>query len=546
MKIKIFKASVAAIAAICCIAGTASVGVTAAEIDESELVSYNLDNSEDNTTPSESELPESYSSKDLGFVTSVKKQPYNDCWAFAGLAALESKLLKSGYNIESMSESHLNAWATTRSNNKGWIRNYTGDGYGTTALGYFTSWQGGVFESDAGQIDVTKVEHGDDVATDLAKYGVTGIEYLSKDNPEEIKRAIMEDGGVYSAYAHAPACLSDDRTAYYMPSAYISGYTGHAIEVVGWDDNYSVDNFKTPLNIKPKNPGAWLIKNSWGNNNSLGGYFWMSYEDKFIFATKYRPSYSIKSVQPINDNTKLYQNEIDGATYEFSYINSDSVTYLNKFDFSDGYNTLDKVIFKSESLNSDYSIYYVPTDNDTPTANTDDWTKLYSGSVDYKGYICADIDDYTLPEGSGSIAVTIDSSNADNNANASIGVCEWLKNTSSKNYVFINDSKYGDSYIYYNNTMTDSMDWYKTNNDDELGGTFVIKAVTTKPETPLIGDVDLNGVVDIRDTTAIQKYIANIVQLDEKAMLNADFNADGRVDITDATAIQQYLAKNND
>ena len=112
--------------------------------------------------------------------------------------------------------------------------------------------------------------------------------------------------------------------------------------------------------------------------------------------------------------------------------------------------------------------------------------------------------------------------------------------------MFINDSKYGDSYIYYNNTMTDAMEWYKTNNDDELGGTFVIKAVTTKPETPLIGDVDLNGVVDIRDTTAIQKYIANIVQLDEKAMLNADFNADGRVDITDATDIQQYLAKNND
>ncbi len=51
--------------------------------------------------------------------------------------------------------------------------------------------------------------------------------------------------------------------------------------------------------------------------------------------------------------------------------------------------------------------------------------------------------------------------------------------------MFINDSKYGDSYIYYNNTMTDAMDWYKTNNDDELGGTFVIKAVTTNPKLPL-------------------------------------------------------------
>ena len=542
MNFKIFNIPAAVIVAIGCIACTKLTGVYAAETDENDLISYNSENA---VTSAQSDLPESYCSKDLGFVTSVKKQSYNDCWAFAGLAAFESKLLRNGYNIESMSESHLNAWATTRSNNKGWIRSYTGDGYGTTALGYFTSWQGGILESDAGQIDVTKVEHGDDVATNLAKYGVTAVEYLTKDNPDAIKRAIRENGGVYSAYAHAPSCLSDDRTAYYMPSTYASGYTGHAIEVVGWDDNYSVDNFKTSLNIKPKNPGAWLIKNSWGNNNSLGGYFWMSYEDKFIFATKYKPSYAIKSVQPINDNTKLYQNEIDGATYEFSYINSNNITYLNKFDFSDGYNTLDKVIFKSESLNSDYSIYYVPTDNGTPTTNTDNWTKLYSGSIDYKGYICADIDDYTLPDGSGSLAVTIDSSNTDNNATASVGVCEWLKNTSSKNYVFINDSKYGDSYIYYNNTMTDVMDWYKTNNDDELGGTFVIKAVATKSDTALIGDVDLNGIVDIRDTTVIQKYIAGSIQLDEKAISNADFNADGIIDINDATDIQQYLVNNN-
>ncbi len=542
MNFKIFNIPAAVIVAIGCIACTTLTGVYAAETDENDLISYNSENA---VTSAQSDLPESYSSKDLGFVTSVKKQSYNDCWAFAGLAAFESKLLRNGYNIESMSESHLNAWATTRSNNKGWIRSYTGDGYGTTALGYFTSWQGGILESDVGQIDVTKVEHGDDVATNLAKYGVTAVEYLTKDNPDAIKRAIRENGGVYSAYAHAPSCLSDDRTAYYMPSTYASGYTGHAIEVVGWDDNYSVDNFKTSLNIKPKNPGAWLIKNSWGNNNSLGGYFWMSYEDKFIFATKYKPSYAIKSVQSINDNTKLYQNEIDGATYEFSYINSNNITYLNKFDFSDGYNTLDKVIFKSESLNSDYSIYYVPTDNGTPTTNTDNWTKLYSGSIDYKGYICADIDDYTLPDGSGSLAVTIDSSNTDNNATASVGVCEWLKNTSSKNYVFINDSKYGDSYIYYNNTMTDVMDWYKTNNDDELGGTFVIKAVATKSDTALIGDVDLNGIVDIRDTTVIQKYIAGSIQLDEKAISNADFNADGIIDINDATDIQQYLVNNN-
>ena len=89
--------------------------------------------------------------------------------------------------------------------------------------------------------------------------------------------------------------------------------------------------------------------------------------------------------------------------------------------------------------------------------------------------------------------------------------------------MFINDSKYGDSYIYYNNTMTDAMDWYKTNNDDELGGNICYQGCHYKTETPLIGDVDLNGVVDIRDTTAIQKYIANIVQLDEKGNAECGF-----------------------
>lgn len=149
MNFKIFNIPAAVIVAIGCIACTKLTGVYAAETDENDLISYNSENA---VTSAQSDLPESYSSKDLGFVTSVKKQSYNDCWAFAGLAAFESKLLRNGYNIESMSESHLNAWATTRSNNKGWIRSYTGDGYGTTALGYFTSWQGGILESDADKL----------------------------------------------------------------------------------------------------------------------------------------------------------------------------------------------------------------------------------------------------------------------------------------------------------------------------------------------------------------------------------------------------------
>lgn len=537
MKNRFLKVSAAVILASCCALGTATFGASAAVIDEDETVSF----SAEDVSPKSSALPSSYSSRELGFVTSVKKQIYNDCWAYASLGAFESKLLKSGFSIGSMSEPHLNAWATTRSNGKGWIRNYAGDGYGSTALGYLTSWQGGALESDAGKIDVTKIKHGDDVPSNLAKYGATAIQFLYKDEPDSVKRAVMENGGVYSAYAHSYVCLSSDALSYYMPNDYNGTYTGHAIEIVGWDDNYSADNFSAPIDKKPEKNGAWLIKNSWGNNNSLGGYFWISYEDKFIFASKYKPSYTVKSVQEITDDTKLVQNEIFGATYEFSYVNESSVAYLNKFDFSDDYSTLDKVIFKTECLGADYDIYYVPTVSDKPSSDKEEWKKLFSGTVDYSGYICADIDDFELPEGSGSIAVDINSSNI--GKNNSIGVGEWLVNSQKGTYVFINDSKYDESYIYYDNTMTDLMDWYKTNNGDDIGGTFVIKAVTTKTDA-LLGDVDLNGKINVRDATEIQKYIAQKTELSDKAKRNADFNRDGKISVSDSTAIQKHIAGN--
>ncbi|MCR5586811.1 MAG: leucine-rich repeat protein [Lachnospiraceae bacterium] len=52
----------------------------------------------------------------------------------------------------------------------------------------------------------------------------------------------------------------------------------HAVTVVGWDDNFSKENFKE--GCQPENDGAWIIKNSWGTYASEDGYFYLSYEDK--------------------------------------------------------------------------------------------------------------------------------------------------------------------------------------------------------------------------------------------------------------------------
>ncbi|MBQ3952835.1 MAG: dockerin type I repeat-containing protein, partial [Ruminococcus sp.] len=49
--------------------------------------------------------------------------------------------------------------------------------------------------------------------------------------------------------------------------------------------------------------------------------------------------------------------------------------------------------------------------------------------------------------------------------------------------------------------------------------------------------------VSISDVTEIQRHIAEHIQLTGKAAANADYNQDGVINIDDATAIQRFLAE---
>ena len=59
----------------------------------------------------------------------------------------------------------------------------------------------------------------------------------------------------------------------------------------------------------------------------------------------------------------------------------------------------------------------------------------------------------------------------------------------------------------------------------------------------LIGDVDSNGKVNVRDATNIQKFLAAIIEFTDEQVELADTDGNTKVNIKDATAIQKWLAK---
>ena len=209
----------AVVSAVCMISvGIASVN--AAEIDDGfESVTKNAQSS-DSSFPSaysaigyslvdENGLPSNFSSKNLGFVTPIKAQQYNDCWAVAGTEGFETKLLKLGYPVTEMSHDHANASSTTQTNGKGWQRKYRDGGFTNIYPGYLTSWQGGAEIADVGEIDFSKNIHGDDMTADKTKYGTTKLRYLDGADSNEIKQAIIDNGSVTASYATSNKCFNN-------------------------------------------------------------------------------------------------------------------------------------------------------------------------------------------------------------------------------------------------------------------------------------------------------------------------------------------------
>ena len=235
------------------------------------------------------------------YITSIKNQnPYGTCWAHAAMASAEADLWKKGLADSTID---LSEWQLayffyhtvedplggTAGDSVTVVTDSSAEDYldrgGNQQLATYrlATWQGVTQEADAPYSTVyndSKKTLDDSLAYGKDAYHLENAYWVSMKDRDIVKQLIMEYGACAASYCHDKKYYNS--TDQWYRSEPLAEYnptetnTNHAITIVGWDDNYSKDNFGT---YKPSSNGAWLCKNSWGSNWSKDGLFYISYED---------------------------------------------------------------------------------------------------------------------------------------------------------------------------------------------------------------------------------------------------------------------------
>ena len=305
-----------------------------------------------------------YDLRDYSLVTGIKNQtPYETCWAFAAIAAMESNFLRQGGSALDLSEMHLAYYTFNNATKSKAFANINGNFSAAMNHGGNSFFPTAMYSRLEGPVLEAALPYGTSApsASTPESYAQTlrlkDVYYLSMStNPvtvnqssaqrKVIKQRILDNGAVVANYYHVDSDYnsSSNGTAYYNTR---TGSANHAVLLIGWNDNFSRSNFAKDPGIN----GAWLVKNSWGTNwENSGGYFWMSYAN-------YLTEGSAFVVEQANTDLKAYYYDALGWCSLWGYTNVAANYAANAFQAARDGEKLIEVGFYTPNNNMNYEIY---------------------------------------------------------------------------------------------------------------------------------------------------------------------------------------------
>ena len=406
-----------------------------------------------------------------------------------------------------------------------------------------------------------------------------GRNYYTESQVEEVRNEIKSHIINYGAVT---AITSSSSQQYYNGSSYycddILAKIDHQITIIGWDDNYSIENFSE--SHRPSKPGAYIVQNSYGEEVFDGGIMYISYEDSLIegqviAATKTDDKDYLNIYQHdelgINGSlgftvdiygANVFERNTENAEYldEISianladckceiYLNAKSgeldknkLNKIGEIDLEAGYQTIklqnpikltgEEFAIVVKYKKNDQNISYVGIEYN----DGDVWQN--ASNKPNQSYLSTNMQEWEDLTTLGDIAENIESANL---------TIKAFTTTKSRNYI-INDT-------YIKNIKPETtIEEFKNNlgKTIEIEETDIIKTgmkaqIDGKEYTLVVaGDIDGDGKLTLIDLARIKQYIVQARKLENENLQASDVNVDNETNLIDLARIKQALVGLNE